>query len=161
MKINKSSRHQKIIGNFGEQFICNWLSRSGFEVIIVDHTGIDLIAYHPGNNHRIGISVKSRTRNENTETSSVNIFTDESDVAKLTNACSYFACEPWLGIYVETTMNGLMYLTSYKNYCQNYRKSKSKTQIWNMTENYLRKYSNDPLVKQVKLIFDQTKWDWK
>jgi len=47
MEIIKSSRHQKIIGNFGEQLICNMLSRTGFEVTIVDHTGIDIIAYNP------------------------------------------------------------------------------------------------------------------
>jgi hypothetical protein len=38
-EIDKSSRHSKIIGEFGEPFLCNWLSRSGFEVAVVDHTG--------------------------------------------------------------------------------------------------------------------------
>jgi len=74
MEINKSSRHQKIIGNFGEQLICNWLSRSGFEVIIVDHTGIDIIAYNPKTMQRIGISVKSRTRNIGKKEEAVYIF---------------------------------------------------------------------------------------
>ena len=41
MFVEKSSRHQQIIGDFGEVIICNWLSRSGFEVTIVDHTGIE------------------------------------------------------------------------------------------------------------------------
>jgi len=44
--IEKSTRHSKIIGNFGEQFMANWLSRSGFEVVLVDHTGIDIIAFN-------------------------------------------------------------------------------------------------------------------
>jgi len=48
VEIIKSSRHQKIIGNFGESLICNWLSQSGFEVAIVDHTGVDIIAYNLG-----------------------------------------------------------------------------------------------------------------
>ena len=47
LSVDKSSRHQKIIGDFGEHLICNWLSRSGFEVTIVDHTGIDIVAYNP------------------------------------------------------------------------------------------------------------------
>ncbi|MCJ7648285.1 MAG: hypothetical protein MUP85_06705 [Candidatus Lokiarchaeota archaeon] len=63
IEINKSSRHQKVIGNFGESIFCNWLSRSGFEVTIVDHTGIDIVAYNPIQGNRLGISVKSRTRN--------------------------------------------------------------------------------------------------
>lgn len=40
--IKKSTRHQHIIGKYGEYLVCNWLSRSGFEVGIVDHTGIDM-----------------------------------------------------------------------------------------------------------------------
>ena len=54
MEIVKSSRHGKVIGSFGENIICNWLSRSGFEVIIVDHTGLDIIAYNPSTEKRIG-----------------------------------------------------------------------------------------------------------
>jgi len=52
--IEKSSRHQKIIGNLGENLVCNWLSRSGLEVTIVDHTGIDIIAYNPRTKERLG-----------------------------------------------------------------------------------------------------------
>jgi Holliday junction resolvase-like predicted endonuclease len=59
--IEKSSRHPKIIGSLGEHLVCNWLSRSGFEVAVVDHTGIDVIAYNPKTKERLGITVKSRT----------------------------------------------------------------------------------------------------
>jgi hypothetical protein len=74
MDIVKSSRHQKIIGNFGESLICNWLSRSGFEVAIVDHTGIDIVAYDPATRQRLGITVKSRTRTAGKEDQSVNLY---------------------------------------------------------------------------------------
>ena len=60
MDITKSTRHQKIIGDYGEMLICNWMSRSGFEVTVVDHTGIDIIAYNPNTKERLGITVKSR-----------------------------------------------------------------------------------------------------
>jgi hypothetical protein len=72
--IEKSTRHLKIIGNFGEQFMANWLSRSGFEVVLVDHPGIDIVAFNKKLNKRIGISVKSRTRAKGTEKTEVNIF---------------------------------------------------------------------------------------
>jgi len=72
--ILKSTRHQKIIGDFGEQFFCNWLSRSGLEVAKIDHTGIDVIAALP-DSKRIGISVKSRTRTAGKESDSVNLLT--------------------------------------------------------------------------------------
>lgn len=74
MEIVKSSRHQKIIGNFGENLICNWLSWSGFEMVLVDHTGIDIIAYNPKTDQRLGISVKSRTRGTGKEEDPVNLF---------------------------------------------------------------------------------------
>jgi hypothetical protein len=72
--MEKSSRHAKIIGTFGELLICNWLSRSGFEVCLVDHTGIDLLAARKVTGDRMGITVKSRTRVAGTEGESVNLF---------------------------------------------------------------------------------------
>jgi hypothetical protein len=57
MEIVKSSRHGKVIGSFGENIICNWLSRSGFEVIIVDYSGLNIIAYIPLMGKRLGITV--------------------------------------------------------------------------------------------------------
>src|SRR5512139_4061562 len=100
MDIVKSSRHQKVIGKFGEFIICNLLSRSGFEVTIVDHTGIDVVAYHPATEKRIGITIKSRTRVVGLEDDSVNLFSyqnGKNDREKTLSACKSFACEPWIG----------------------------------------------------------------
>ena len=71
---------------------------------IVDHTGIDIIAYHHITKKRLGITVKSRTRESGTEQSSVNIFKRKegrNDRQKLLDACEAFNCEPWIGIYVK------------------------------------------------------------
>ena len=57
----KSTRHSKIIGDFGELFVCDTHSKSGFEVLRVDHTGLDVSAYNVVNVRRLGITVKSRT----------------------------------------------------------------------------------------------------
>ena len=35
-EIIKAGYFTKIIGNFGENMVCNWLARSGFEVALVD-----------------------------------------------------------------------------------------------------------------------------
>ena len=70
----KSTRHSKIIGDFGEHFVCDKLSKSGFEVLRVDHTGLDVIAYNVVNERRLGITVKSRTRNKGKESETVNVF---------------------------------------------------------------------------------------
>lgn len=132
MKIKKSTRHQKVIGNFGEILICNWLSRLGFEVTLVDHTGIDIIAYNPSTKQRLGITVKSRTRNIGKEKEPVNILSyrkGKNDRQKLLDACETFACEPWMAIYVETLKSADVYLTSLENYDKKYHNREGKRLI--------------------------------
>jgi Holliday junction resolvase-like predicted endonuclease len=90
MEITKSGRFTRIIGNFGENIVCNWLSRSGFEVALVDHTGIDIVAYHHATRDRLGITVKSRTRLAGSEKDSVNLFSyqrGKDDRQKVLDAC--------------------------------------------------------------------------
>ena len=162
MEIIKSSRHPKIIGNFGENLICNWLSRSGFEVIIIDHTGIDTIAYNPSTNQRLGITVKSRTRKVGTETEVVNIFSHKNnDRGKLLDACEAFACEPWIAVYVETVDFADVYLTSLENYEMNYRcRTERASDTWKMGEKDKQHYAEDSKVKHIRIKFLADNWSW-
>jgi Holliday junction resolvase-like predicted endonuclease len=164
MEIIKSSRHQKIIGDFGENLICNWLSRSGFEVTVVDHTGIDIVAYNPSTKQRLGITVKSRTRNIGTEETSVNIFSyrkAKNDRQKLLDACKVFACEPWIAVYVETSGSSDVYLTSLKNYDEKYRGREGKAiEGWKMWKRDKARYEEDPDVKHIRIEFHAKNWDW-
>jgi hypothetical protein len=164
MDIVKSSRHQKIIGNFGENLICNWLSRSGFEVTIVDHTGMDIIAYNPATKRRLGITVKSRTRNVGKEETTVNIFSRQKgkdDRQKLIAACEAFSCEPWIGVYVETSKSADVYLTSLNNYDSKYLSKAGKAiDDWKMGRKDRERYEIDPDVKHIRIEFHDTNWDW-
>ena len=164
MEIAKSTRHQKIIGDYGENLICNWLSRSGFEVTIVDHTGIDIIAFNPKSKKRIGMTVKSRTRLSGTEKETVNIFSyrnNKDDREKTLPACITFACEPWIAIYVETKESADIYLTSLKNYDKKYRGNTNKANDdWKMTKLAKMKYDKDPGVKHICMNFNSTNWTW-
>ena len=172
--IIKGPRHQKIIGDFGENLICNWLSRSGFEVIIVDYTGIDIVAYNSAFG-RLGITVKSRTRTTGKEENSVNLFSyqgskhpadknqhdKKNDRQKLLEACEAFACVPWIGIYIEATDYAEVYLTSLENYDQNYRGRVGKAiDDWKMTLSNRKRYEEDPLVKHIRIDFRSTNWCW-
>jgi hypothetical protein len=159
MDIVKSSRHQKIIGNFGESLICNWLSRSGFEVAIVDHTGIDIVAYDPATQQRLGITVKSRTRTAGKEDQSVNLY-DEIDYKKFLDACEFFACKPWIGVYVEGTLRSDVFLTSLQNYEKNYGRD-VKIKAWKMTSKYRERYEKDSRIKHIRIDFHTTNWDFK
>ncbi len=164
MEIEKSTRHQKIIGNFGEILVCNWFSRSGFEVTLVDHTGIDILAYDPKSRQRLGVSVKSRTRDKKSEKSSVNIFkyqNGKDDRQKVLNACVAFACEPWLAIYVECTKCADLYLLSLKHYDNNYKGDKEKKiDDWKMNDQYKREYDEDPEVQHIHMAFSASGWKW-
>ncbi len=164
MQIDKSSRHQKIIGDLGENLLCNWLSRSGFEVSIVDHTGVDIVAYHPQSKRRFGVTVKSRTRITRLESSPVNLFSYQkgnNDRQKLINACEAFACEPWIAIYIEASMFAELYLTSLKNYDKKFRgKEGKKLEDWKMTDHYRKMYEADPDVLHIRFNFDFHKWNW-
>jgi Holliday junction resolvase-like predicted endonuclease len=164
MEITKSSRYQKIIGDFGENLICNWLSRSGFEVTLVDHTGIDIIAYNPSTNKRFGITVKSRTRTTGKEDESVNLFSyrkGKNDRQKVLDACKAFACEPWIAVYVETSDSADVYLTSLENYDKIYRVKEGRAiDGWKMVKKDRDRYNKDPNVMHIKIEFKTTNW-WK
>jgi Holliday junction resolvase-like predicted endonuclease len=157
MDITKSTRHQKIIGHFGESLICNWLSRSGFEVSLIDHTGIDIVAYRP--DVRLGISVKSRTRVLGAEKTSVRLFT-KNDREKVQKACTAFACDPWLALYIEATTYAEVFLTSLENYDKNYKFETASMESWKMGANWQAKYLDDPMVKHIRLNFDFGNWNW-
>lgn len=162
MQIIKSSRHQKIIGEFGEHVICNWLSRSGFEVTRVDHTGIDILAYNPSTRKRLGLTVKSRTRNLGKQQTKVNVLSyqkGKNDRKKLLDACKSFACTPWVGIYVETADSADVYLTSLENYDRKYRGKQGKSlDCWNMKESDRERYARDPNVMHVGVTFHARNW---
>jgi len=163
MQVIKSSRHQKIIGNFGENLICNWLSRSGFEVAVVDHTGLDLIAYNPSTSLRIGVTVKSRTRTAGTEQTSVTVFQSRNrDRQKLLDACEAFACEPWIAIYVETEDSADVFLTSLDNYDTTYCPQQQRAvDSWKMREKDQVLYAKDPRVKHIRISFNGSSWNWE
>ena len=161
MGIIKSSRHQKIIGDCGENIICNWLSRSGFEVMIVDHTGLDILAFNPFTQKRLGITVKSRTRIAGSEETDIHIFfyqKEKDDRQKLLDACNAFACEPWIAIYVETFKFADVYLTSLKNYDEKYRKIGNAIDNWKMRQKYKEMYRHDPEIKHIRIEFQEINW---
>jgi hypothetical protein len=163
MEIAKSTRHQKIIGDFGESIICNWLSRSGFEVAAVDHTGVEIIAYDPRRHRRLGITVKSRTRTSGTENSSVNVFSYQNgkdDRQKALSACEAFGCKPWVAIYVETTDRADVFLTALANYDAKYRRTGRAVDDWKMGPKDREKYASDPAVKHVGIVFEGRRWAW-
>jgi len=156
--ITKSTRHSEILGKFGEYAVCNWLSRSGFEVCIVNHTGLDIIACK--SKYRLGITVKSRTRKRGTESASVNVFhRKHKDREKLLSACESFGCKPWLAIYIECGKIADMYLTSLANYDRKYKgKAARAIDTWSMAKRNKEAYGSDPDVYHIYFKIEEKRW---
>lgn len=164
MKIKKGSRHGKIIGDLGERIVCNWLSRFGFEVAVLDHTGLDIVAYHPKTKKRYGISVKSRTRVPGREDEAVNLFScQKGDRRKLLRACKAFSCDPWVAVYVEAEAkdHADLYLTSLDNHDSKYRTPGRAIDAWKMGAKAREKYRRDPSVNHIHLRFEFSNWEWR
>ena len=154
--MEKSSRHAKITGDFGEALVLYWLSRSGFECARVDHTGIDLIAKRPRSDERLGISVKSRSRAPGTEASSVNIGRP-ADLSKVTAACSAFQCVPYFAIVVDATPRMSVFLLS-KEHLERLYPDRTGLISWSMTPSRVKQYLADPSIRSLEFVIASASW---
>ena len=143
-EIVKSSRHQKITGDFGESLVLYWLSKHGYECALIDHTGIDILASK--NREVIGISVKTRSRSERTEFGRVHLLRgmkkDKNDEKKLLAACKAFKCEPYFAVVVDGPSAGIRgCLISYKKV----KKENPTLSTWvlNMTTEAFERYKKN------------------
>ncbi len=157
MKIQKSSRHSKITGNFAENLILYWLSKYNFECANVDHTGIDIIAKNPHAKELMGISVKSRSRKEGTEGESVSIGKENFDKAK--RACESFGCIPYFAIVVDVKDKIYCFILSMKKLLKMFPMGKN-TLEWKMGKEYLDRHYGDPEIKIFEFTHRTHRW-WK
>jgi hypothetical protein len=154
---DKSTRHSKIAGDFGETLVLYWLSKNRFECAKVDHTGIDLIARNPHTREVMGISVKSRTRSEGTEKERVNLPTGDFD--KIEAACLAFNCAPYIAVVVDGGNSIRVFITSVAHALELCPRTPAGSG-WRMSDGSLTLYSNDPQVMAFKLESTVGRW-WK
>ena len=155
MKVNKSSRHSKITGDFAENLILYWLSKYGFECAKIDHTGIDLLARNPVNDELMGISVKSRSRNEGKEGNYMNI--PNGNFAKVDRACKAFNCKPYFAIVIDEEQTIKVYILRKQKLLEYFPMAKLSVG-WKMTKSWIAKYHNDDEI--IKIEFDYSTKDW-
>jgi Holliday junction resolvase-like predicted endonuclease len=149
--MQKSSRHSKITGNFGEAMILYWLSKRGFECAHVDHTGIDLIARRPFSEEILGISVKCRSRTDPNDEAGVNLLHRHDE--KIEAACRAFGCVPYVAVVVDqgSTIRG--YLTA-----MNHVRTKYPGQSWRMSSAMTQQYESDPFIEWFELVNRAGNW---
>lgn len=95
--MNKSKRHSKITGDFGEYFVLYLLSKHGFECARIDYVGIDLYAKENKTGKTLGISVKTKTLSTTKLTQGITI--DSINRAK--EACDVFAIVSYLAVVFD------------------------------------------------------------
>ena len=155
--MNRSSRHSKICGDFGEALVLYWLSRHGYECARVDHTGIDLIAQHPSTGQRLGISVKCRTRPPGREDVAVNL--DRDGWRALDAACNAFGCEPYIAVVVDGGGRIRCYLAP-RDLVNELMPKGRKVPTWKVSGRLAEAYKSDPRVQSFELLEKDTK-GWK
>lgn len=154
-EINKSSRHSKITGDFAEGLVLYLLSKHGFESARVDHTGIDLIARNPVTNELMGISVKSRSRDNGTEKSHLNIPND--NFGKVDKACQAFGCVPYFAILIDRANAITIFILSKDKLLELFPQGRAVS-IWKMGEIYLQKYKKDKNIIIIEFKYDTLNW---
>lgn len=157
MKVEKSSRHSKITGDFAEHLVLYWMSKYRFECASVDHTGIDLIARNPHTKEIMGISVKSRCRNTGKEGQYVSIPNEE--FPKVERACKEFGCIPYFAIVVDEDDEIKMFILSMKHLLKLYP-MKERTVGWKMTKKHIEGYKKDQNIQMVTFKHTPLAW-WK
>jgi Holliday junction resolvase-like predicted endonuclease len=155
MKINKSTRHAKITGDFGEAVVLYWLSKYGFECAPVDHTGIDIIARNPHTQEVMGVSVKSRSRTEGSEDEYVSIPNDNFDKAGA--ACKAFGCKPYFAVVVDGGDTIRAFILPMGHLLSLFPKGKTGTG-WKMKDRYLKQYEDDPEIMCFEFKARTTRW---
>jgi len=155
MKINKSSRHSKITGNFAEGLVLYWLSKYGFECANIDHTGIDILARNPNKNEIMGISVKSRSRNEGTEGTYVSIPNENFDKAK--RACKSFNCIPYFAIVVDEECKIRVFLLSMEELLK-IHPPRNRVSAWTMGKKRIKEYYSNPNIKIFEFSYKTHRW---
>ena len=148
----KSSRHSKITGDFGEALVLYWLSKRGFECARVDHTGIDLIARRPKSDEVLGISVKSRSRNEGKETEGINLLRVNDQ--KIESACKAFHCAPYVAIVADLGSSVCMFLLPL-----HYARKLAPGGSWGMSPQKVLSYKADDRIESFEL--ESKHGDWR
>jgi Holliday junction resolvase-like predicted endonuclease len=155
IKIAKSSRHSKITGDFGEALVAYWLSKYGFECGRFDHTGIDIVAVRPQDGQVLGISVKSRSRTEGTETAALVI--RRKDLHKAQEACASFGWVPYFAIVVDAGPVLWCFVLSLAH-LETMFSAHLSTINWKMSSDHLARYHEDAEIMILKMSTSPEGW---
>jgi len=155
MDVQKSTRHAKITGDYGESAVLYYLSLAGFECARVDHTGIDLIARSARERKPFGISVKARSRSPGTEHTALNLY--KKDFPKLEAACEAFGCIPYVGLVFDSTDFLRVYVLPLGR-LRELVPGGAKVAAWPMSPSRIAAYAKDPTIMSIEWRRVSNRW---
>ncbi len=135
-----------------------WLSKRNYEPALVDYVGIDIVSYDKFKDERIGISVKSRTRKEGTETE--NISMKANQIPKIRKACDYFDCKPYFGCVIDKNapQNISIFLLPLEDVLAINHFKDGNTRLYiRFTEEYIKEYRQLPESFIIEMDYKETR----
>lgn len=142
-----SINHKQIVGDFGEHLVLYLLSKNGYECVLANHVGIDIIVKDHKRAENLGISVKTRCRFEGKEKESVSI--PKSNFYNLSKTCRIFNLIPYFAIVSDTEEEVSCMLFPYEELKKIIGKAKNPS--ISMTEESRKKYKKNKNIKIFKL----------
>ena len=156
MEKTRSERHNRISGDFGEHFVCYWLSKRNFQPVIIDYTGIDIIAYNNSLDKRWGISVKTRTRTkEKNQQEEINI--NQRELPLILQACKFFDAIPYFGIVSDGDIQNqiFIHIISFEEMKRINNFEEGKNLYIKLTEKYIKQYETTKNSLNIKIKYEE------
>lgn len=155
MEVQKSSRHSKIAGDFGERLVLYLLSKYNCECAFIDHVGIDIIARNTVNQELMGISVKTRTRNNGAEGTALNI--QNKELLKVKSACEAFGCKPYFSLVIDQEDKIYIFILSQDKLLELFPQGQRVVSI-KTTKIWIKKFEEDSDV--ISFVFENELKTW-
>ncbi len=152
----RSERHNKISGDFGEHFVCYWLSKRNFQPVLIDYTGIDIVAYNNNLEERWGISVKTRTRtSDKNQQEAVTIRLRELPL--ILQACEFFNAKPYFGIVSDGDIQNQIsiHIISLEDMKRINNYEVGKNLYIKLSETYIKQYETIKNSINLKIIYEE------
>ncbi len=153
----RSERHNKISGDFGEHFVCYWLSKRNFQPVIIDYTGIDIVAYSNNLGERWGISVKTRTRTD--KKNQLESFTIRlRELPLISQACKFFNAKPYFGIVSDGDIQNqiCIYIISLEDMKRINNYEEGKNLYIKLSEKYINQYETTKNSINIKIKYEES-----
>jgi hypothetical protein len=159
----KGERHSKITGTFNENLLLYFLSKTQYEPVLVDYTGIDIVAYNKATKRRLGISVKSRSKTmERPKSEGLTI--NATEYEKINRSCVFFDCEPWICFIIDRPIDNsqgeiFLFLFPLDVALEYYPGFKTKKQVsFTLIEKKMNSYNNDERILKMNFNYSNTHW---